>query len=122
MQKLRRMRAALSDSLSSEVGQKASAPSLLESLFTGAPIFSNHDLLLAFVFPQVDACEDVCYDDILDAEVGGGCLGNLGIEVKGNWVGVGGKAIEGNEPHQMTLTSGYDVAVRRACLVGYLWR
>jgi len=78
------MCAALSDSLLSEVGQKALALSLLESLFTGAPIFSNHDLLLAFVFPQVDACENVYCDDILDAEVGGGCLGNLGVEVKGN--------------------------------------
>jgi hypothetical protein len=89
-------------------------------LFTGTPILSNHDLLLAFVFPQVDVCEDVCCDDIFDAEVGGGCLGILGIEVKGDWVAVGGKAIEGNEPHQ--VTSGYGVAVLGAYLVGYLWR
>src|ERR1700749_4978057 len=58
MQKLRRIRAALSDSLSSEVGQKASAPSLLESLLTGTPTFSNQDLLLAFVLSQIEAFEE----------------------------------------------------------------
>ena len=60
MQKLRRMRAALSDSLSRDVGQKASAPSLFESLLTGAPIFSNHDLLLVLVFAQAEVLEDGC--------------------------------------------------------------
>ena len=97
IQKLRRIPAALSDSLSSEVGQKASAPSLLESLFTGAPIFSNHDLLLALVFPQVDAGEDACCDDILEADRVDRWLRDC--------VAVGGAAIGRNEPHH--LTSGY---------------
>ena len=41
LQKLRKMRAALSLSLSRVVGQKASEPSLLLSLFTGAPSLST---------------------------------------------------------------------------------
>lgn len=41
MQKLFSMRAALSLSLSSVVGQKASLPSLLDSRLTGAPILSR---------------------------------------------------------------------------------
>ena len=41
LQKLRKMRAALSLSLSKVVGQKASEPSLLLSLFTGAPSLST---------------------------------------------------------------------------------
>ena len=40
----------LSASLSREVGQKASAPSLLESLFTGAPIFWNQMFDCFFIF------------------------------------------------------------------------
>ena len=42
LQKLLRMRAALSLSMSRVVGQKASEPSLFESLFTGAPSLSTH--------------------------------------------------------------------------------
>lgn len=56
LQKLRRMRAALSLSLSSVVGQKASEPSLFDSLLTGAPSLSAHphslskpDLLVCLV-------------------------------------------------------------------------
>lgn len=37
----------LSASLSRDVGQKASAPSLFDSLFTGAPTFWNHVLAFA---------------------------------------------------------------------------
>jgi len=48
------MRAALSDSWSREAGQKASAPSLLESLFTGAPTFWKKVLDIALVLSHVD--------------------------------------------------------------------
>ena len=65
IQKLRRMRAALSDSLSKDVGQKASAPSLFAVLLTGTPTLSNHFLLFCFVFSQVedlDALVEVIVD------------------------------------------------------------
>lgn len=59
LQKLFRMRAALSLSLSSVVGQKASEPSLLERRLTGAPSLSTHPYSLSkpalppvFVFCQ----------------------------------------------------------------------
>jgi hypothetical protein len=41
------MRAALSLSLSSVVGQNASAPTLLDNLFTGAPSLSTHPYTLS---------------------------------------------------------------------------
>ena len=47
LQKLLRMRAALSLSLSSVVGQKASLPSLLDSRFTGAPSLSTNPYILS---------------------------------------------------------------------------
>jgi hypothetical protein len=59
MQKLLKIRAALSDSFSNEVGQNASAPSLFVALFTGTPTLSNHFLLLSLVFCQVDDLLDV---------------------------------------------------------------
>lgn len=60
MQKLRRIFAALSDSLSNEVGQKASAPNLLEDLLTESPIFWNHEWLFC-----LDCCHEVDEDAIL---------------------------------------------------------
>ena len=47
LQKLLRMRAALSLSLSSVVGQKASLPSLLDNRFTGAPSLSTNPYILS---------------------------------------------------------------------------
>jgi hypothetical protein len=48
------MRAALSLSLSIDVGQKASPPSLFESLFTGAPSLSTTPYILSKpAFPPV---------------------------------------------------------------------
>lgn len=61
MQKLLKIRAALSDSLSNDVGQNASAPSLFEALLTGTPTFSNHFFPLALVFPQDDSLDDVVW-------------------------------------------------------------
>lgn len=59
LQKLLRMRAALSDSMSSVVGQNASEPTLLERRLTGAPslstqlyTLSNPALDCVFVFDQ----------------------------------------------------------------------
>ncbi len=68
------MRAALSDSLSRELGQNASAPSLFDSLLTGTPTLSNHLFVFDLVLSQAGEFED----DILNwgkwgfAPVGGG--------------------------------------------------
>jgi hypothetical protein len=57
MQKLLKIRAALSDSLSSGVGQNVSAPSLFESLFMGGPTFSNQDLVAALVLSHTETLD-----------------------------------------------------------------
>ena len=63
LQKLRRIRAALSLSLSKVVGQKASEPNLFDSLLTGAPSLSAQPqslskpvLLVVLVFSHVVCC------------------------------------------------------------------
>lgn len=71
MQKLRRIRAALSASSSSVMGQKASAPSLLESLLTGLPTLWNQSLLVALV---------LSHDDFFPAD---GCDADMLAEIKG---------------------------------------
>ncbi len=92
MQKLRRIRAALSDSLSSDysgrvrvlpqvsrsskdmltAGQNASAPSLLESLLTGPPTFWNQLLLADLVLSHMDDL-DGCWEAMAALAV---CLGD----------------------------------------------
>lgn len=68
LQKVFRIRAALSLSLSSEVGQKASDPILFENLLTGAPslsvLVSIHDQLL-FVRGTVPSAFQVLSNPVL---------------------------------------------------------
>lgn len=54
LQKLFKMRAALSLSMSSVVGQKASEPNLFDILLMGAPSLSTHPYILSKpIFPPV---------------------------------------------------------------------
>ena len=93
MQNERRMRAALSDSRSMEVGQKASLPSLFESLFTGAPsrssFFQAQSKVLFEVVLVLDQRDSVL---MVAAEEGAG----EGSELvsKAEWEGCGEVIIE----------------------------
>lgn len=63
IQKLRRILAALSASLSREVGQKVSAPNFCVALLTGTPTLSNHSLLDFFVFSQIEDVVWGCWEE-----------------------------------------------------------
>jgi len=70
LQKLRRMRAALSLSLSSVVGQNDSEPSLLDNLFTGVPILSANPQSLSkpALPPVLVFCQRFWPDAIVDMD------------------------------------------------------
>lgn len=75
LQKLRNMRAALSDSLSNVVGQNASDPSLFDSLFTGAPNLSaNTQSLSKPAFPPVFVFCHIVWPDAILVAGEQGCL------------------------------------------------